>query len=89
MWAIMRVANPKWEIVKHPDGSESEFMRMMERVWLETDEYEAARQRGEVVKVLDRTDTVPAQNDVRPATAEELGLTRKDIHEARQIRDAG
>ena len=35
-----------------------------------------------------RTDIVPNGNDVRPATAADLGLTRKEIHEARIIRDA-
>jgi hypothetical protein len=35
-----------------------------------------------------RTNIVTEENDVRPSTAEELGLTLKAIHEARQIRDA-
>jgi hypothetical protein len=35
-----------------------------------------------------RTDIVPDQNDVRPATAKDLGISRKAIHEARLIRDA-
>jgi hypothetical protein len=52
------------------------------------DEYDAAQERGEVAKGSVRTDIVPVGNDVRPATAADLGLSRKDIHEARQIRDA-
>lgn len=52
------------------------------------DEYDAAQLRGEVAKGSVRTDIVPDENDVRPATAAEVGLSRKDIHEARQIRDA-
>jgi hypothetical protein len=52
------------------------------------DEYGAAQERGEVATGSVRTDIVPDENDVRPATAAELGLSRKDIHEARLIRDA-
>jgi len=48
------------------------------------DEYDAAQERGEVAK----------QGDPRPsrieglATAKQIGLTHKEIHEARIIRDA-
>ncbi|MGH1591795.1 hypothetical protein ACRBEV_29660 [Methylobacterium phyllosphaerae] len=52
------------------------------------DEYDAAQQQGEVASGSVRTDIVPQGNDVRPATAADLGLTRKAIHEARQLRDA-
>lgn len=52
------------------------------------EEYDAAQERGEVAKGSVRTDIVTEQNDVRPATAAEIGISRKDIHEARQIRDA-
>ena len=52
------------------------------------DEYDAAQERGEVASGSVRTDIVPGENDVRPATAADIGLTRKDIHEARQFRDA-
>lgn len=52
------------------------------------DEYDAAQQRGEVATGSVRTDIVPLGNDVRPATAADLGLTRKQVHEARQIRNA-
>jgi len=52
------------------------------------DEYDAAQERGEVARGSVRTDIVPDENDVRPATAADLGLTRKDIHEARLVRDA-
>lgn len=46
------------------------------------DEYDAAQERGEVRTV----GNVPEQNNT--PTAADVGLTRKDIHEARQIRDA-
>ena len=51
------------------------------------DEYDAAQERGEVGRSGVRTDLVPAGNEVIP-TAEDIGLTRKQIFEARQIRDA-
>lgn len=50
------------------------------------DEYDAAQDRGEVASV-GQPSIVPEGND-KPATAADLGLSRKDIHEARQIRDA-
>lgn len=52
------------------------------------DEYDAAQDRGEVAKLgSNQTQVgVPAGNTL--PTASDLGLTRKDIHEARQIRDA-
>lgn len=50
------------------------------------DEYDAAQERGEVASV-GQPSIVPEGND-KPATAADLGLSRKDIHEARQIRDA-
>ena len=46
------------------------------------DEYDAAQERGEVRTV----GNVPSQNNT--PTAAEAGLSRKDIHEARKIRDA-
>lgn len=52
------------------------------------DEYDAAQERGEVASGSQRTDIVPKQNDVRPATAKDVGLTRKEVHDARQFRDA-
>lgn len=52
------------------------------------DEYDAAQERGEVGQSGTRTDLVPKQNEVRPATVADLGLTRKAVHEARQLRDA-
>lgn len=52
------------------------------------DEYDAAQERGEVARGSVRTDIVPDRNDVRPPTAAELGLSRKDVHEARLVRDA-
>lgn len=49
------------------------------------DEYDAAQERGEVATV-GKPVIVPDGNN-KP-TAEDVGLTRKDIHEAREIRDA-
>ena len=50
------------------------------------DEY--GQRRGEIAKGSVRADIVPAENDVRPATAAEVGIDRKEIHDARQMRDA-
>jgi hypothetical protein len=53
------------------------------------DEYDAAQERGEVAKRSDGTairDHVPNENKV--ATVADIGLTRKQVHEARVIRDA-
>lgn len=52
------------------------------------DEYDAAQERGEVVSGSVRTDIVGGDNDVRPATAADLGLRRDEIHDARKIRNA-
>ena len=49
------------------------------------DEYDAAQGRGEVGKKGQRSDLVPVENKV--ATAEDVGLTRKDVMEAREVRD--
>lgn len=54
------------------------------------DEYDAAQERGEVAEsgdTLKRGPGVPEQNAGK-STAADLGLSRKDIHEARLIRDA-
>jgi hypothetical protein len=53
------------------------------------DEYEAAQERGEVARRSDGAairDHVPGENKV--ATVADIGLTRKQIHEARAVRDA-
>lgn len=51
------------------------------------DEYDAAQERGEVkANGGDRVSTVSKQNSA-PAAAD-LGISRKQIHEAREIRDA-
>jgi hypothetical protein len=54
------------------------------------DEYDLAQERGEVASsgdTLRKGPGVPKQNSGK-ATAADIGLTRKEIHEARQIRDA-
>jgi hypothetical protein len=50
------------------------------------DEYDAAQKRGEVSVQGQHGDHVPAEN--MRATAADIGLTRKQVHEARLIRDA-
>jgi hypothetical protein len=51
------------------------------------DEYDAAQDRGEVQKPGgDRFSIVPDRNNAPTVTY--LGLSRKDIHEARLVRDA-
>ncbi len=50
------------------------------------DEYDAAQERGEVRKDGQRGKAVPDENSI--PTAADIGIPRKDIHEARQLRDA-
>ena len=50
-------------------------------------EYDAAQERGEV-QTDGRPKTVPDGNGFMPATAADLGLSRKVIHDARLLRDA-
>jgi hypothetical protein len=49
------------------------------------DEYDAAQERGEVAK--GRPKSIPEQNTFQP-TVSDIGLTSKEIHEARELRDA-
>ena len=51
------------------------------------DEYDAAQERGDVGQQGARTDLVRDVNEVVPSAAT-LGLKRREIHEARQLRDA-
>ncbi len=61
--------------------------RRANREWRLADEYDAAQERGEVQRPGgDRVSNVPERNNA--PTVADLGLTRKQIHEARQIRDA-
>lgn len=53
------------------------------------DEYDAAQARGEVACLgTNQSDLGVSVQNTRPATSADLGLSRKDIHEARQLRDA-
>lgn len=53
------------------------------------DEYDAAQERGEVAKLgTNQSDLGVLKQNTRMATAADIGLSRKDIHEARIIRDA-
>jgi hypothetical protein len=49
------------------------------------DEYDAAQDRGEVATAGGDKSKLPEQNF---ATVSDIGLTHKEIHDARQIRDA-
>ena len=51
------------------------------------EEYDAAKERGEVARG-GRPKSVPEGNGSTPATSSDLGLTRRFIHEARELRDA-
>jgi hypothetical protein len=50
------------------------------------DEYDAVQERGEVATVGKRSQ--PERLQSAPPNAADIGLSRKDIHEARIIRDA-
>ncbi len=54
------------------------------------DEYDAAQERGEVAKSGDTLRNGPGvpKRNAGKATAADVGLSRKEIHEARSIRDA-
>jgi hypothetical protein len=51
------------------------------------DEYDAAQERGEVASGRDGPGAGVADGNAK-ATAADVGLSRKDVHEARLIRDA-
>lgn len=51
----------------------------------QTEEYDAAQERGEVRRANNEKTT----SSVEAVSAADIGLTHKDIHDARQIRDAG
>lgn len=48
----------------------------------------AAQERREVGQQTGRPKVVPDENDFSPPTAADIGINRKDIHDARIIRDA-
>lgn len=53
------------------------------------DEYDAAQERGEVRKDGQRGGkAIPDENSLVPATIGEIGLSSKEIHQAREVRDA-
>lgn len=51
------------------------------------DEYDAAQERGEVA-TDGRPKTLPDQKGFSPPTTKQVGLTYKEVHDARQFRDA-
>lgn len=51
------------------------------------DEYDAAQERGEVATRQTARKSSSQQEHDRPATTADIGLSRKQIHEARMIRD--
>jgi hypothetical protein len=53
------------------------------------DEYDAAQKRGEVARLgTNQKELGLPEQKTRPATVDEIGLTHKQVHEARVIRDA-
>jgi hypothetical protein len=56
--------------------------------WLISEFPSAPANASDDIDLVHRTDIVAASNDVRPATAADLGLRRDQIHDARLIRDA-
>lgn len=52
------------------------------------DEYDAAQERGEVRKPGQRGKAVAADDSFSAARAEEVGLSRQEIYDARKLRDA-
>lgn len=52
------------------------------------DEYDAAQKNGEARADGQRGKAVPDENTFLPPTVEEIGLNRKEVHEARQLRAA-
>jgi hypothetical protein len=50
------------------------------------DEYDAAQERGEVGRQGQRTDLLPDEKKV--PTPSDVGLSYKQVHDARQVRDA-
>ena len=52
------------------------------------DEYDSAQARGDVRKDGQRGKAVPDENSFSPAKVEDIGLTRRDVFDARQVRDA-
>ena len=51
------------------------------------DECDAAQERGEVAGPDDGRRVAVPDGNALPATAEDIGLTRKQVHEARQIEE--
>lgn len=69
-----------------------DWLRIITRaeMWM-ANEIDAAQERGEVAVAKDKLrhgPVVPQQNNGK-ATTVDMGLSRKEIHEARIIRDAG
>jgi hypothetical protein len=52
------------------------------------DEYDAAQERGEIASPKGGGERSGRERSQAKATAADVGLSRKEIHEARQIRDA-
>ena len=52
------------------------------------DEYDAAQARGEVASGNRAKDFGVLSDNAKPATAKDLGFNRREIHEARKLRDA-
>lgn len=86
---LLRAIRASDEAVAAALALRGDAMRIEAKFWLlVVQEYDAAQERGEVATASVRTDIVSRDNDVRPSTAADLGLTRLAIHKARRMRDA-
>ena len=84
---VARVKNAHDELIAKVSRAQADALEIEAKAKRRlADEYDAAQERGEVAG-HGRTSDVQLGN-VTPATAADLGLSRKDIHEARILRDA-
>ena len=67
---------------------QGDALALMSRAKLRlADEYDAAQERGDVAKAGgDRMSIIPDENNAPTST--DIGISSKEIHEARQVRDA-
>lgn len=88
---VARVKNAHDELIAKVSRAQADALEIEAKAKRRlADEYDAAQERGEVATRQNNPGSVghvPEQN-MPPATAADLGLSRKGIHEARIIRDA-
>lgn len=89
---VARVKNAHDELIAKVSRAQADALEIEAKAKRRlADEYDAAQERGEVATRQNNPGSaghVPGQNMPLPATAADLGLSRKDIHEARILRDA-